>query len=256
MAAAIVPGSRYPVADQLRTLIVDDEPAAVRRLARLCEALPTVQIVATASDGLQALEVLDHSVIDLILLDIEMPNLSGVALGERLADRATAPSIVFVTAYERFAIQAFAVNAVGYLLKPVDPLLLQSTIARVERRITKPASGPRGTTIFWVPYRGTLIRLERKDIDRITGEDDYVRLRCGDASYLVAERLYAIEQRLGQEHFIRIHRSTLINRERIAALKAEAGSWFVYLCSGERLAIGRSFLPALRLRLGVTTERL
>ena len=241
------------MAEPLRTLIVDDEPAAIRRLSRLCEALPAVSVAATADDGTAALAVLRTTAIDLILLDIEMPNMSGLELAGELVGRRPAPAIVFVTAFERFAIQAFAVDAVGYLLKPVDPDLLGATIARVARRAT-PAPIAAGA-VFWVPYRGQLLRLEGKDIDRITGEDDYARLHCGDKSYLVAERLYAIEQRLGDERFIRVHRSTLVNGNRIAALEQQAGSWCVRLSSGERIAIGRSFLSMLRQRLGVTTER-
>ena len=246
------------MADRIRVLIVDDEPAAIRRLVRLCETLPSIELVATACDGIEALDVLDRTTLDLILLDIEMPGMSGLALAEKLVGREKAPAIVFVTAYERFAIQAFAVDAVGYLLKPVDPVLLRATIKRVVRHLTldtRVTNHLADAAIFWAPYRGTLIRLEGRDIELITGEDDYARLHCGDKSYLVAERLYAIEQRLGGGSFVRVHRSTLVNSDQIATLEMDAGSWFVRLSSGERLAIGRTFLPALRARLGVKTER-
>lgn len=246
------------MAKRLRTLIVDDEPAAIRRLVRLCEAQPPVEIVATAGDGIEALGVLGRTAVDLIFLDIEMPGMSGLAMAERLVGRDPAPAIVFVTAYDRFAIQAFAVDAVGYLLKPVDPVLLRASIDRVERQRATTApqiADPADAAIFWVPFRGALIRLEGKDIDRITGEDDYARIHCGDKSYLVAERLYAIEQRLGTDRFVRIHRSTLVNTDRIAALEVDRGNWSIRLSTGERHAIGRSFLPSLRSRLGVIAER-
>lgn len=239
------------MAEPLRTLIVDDEPAAVRRLIRLCEALPSVAVVATAGDGADALAVLERLAVDLILLDIEMPGMSGLALAERLVGRAPAPAIVFVTAFERFAIAAFAVEAIGYLLKPVDPELLRATIDRVPRRLLAPPPTAIDAAVFWAPYRGTLLRLESKDIDRISGEDDYARLHCGDRSYLVAERLYAIERRLGGDHFIRIHRSTLVNRDRIAALELDGGNWAVRMTSGELSAVGRSFLPMLRQALDI-----
>lgn len=241
------------MAERLRTLIVDDEPAAVRRLVRLCADLPVLEVVATAGDGIEALDILGRTELDLILLDIEMPGMTGLQMAERLVGRTAGPAIVFVTAYDRFAIQAFAVDAVGYLLKPVDPVLLQATIERVVRQRTipsPPAAPGADTALFWAPSRGALVRLEAKDIDRITGEDDYARLHCGAKSYLVAERLYAIEQRLGPERFVRVHRSTLVNVDHINALEPHAGSWSVRLLSGERVAIGRSFLPALRLRLG------
>ncbi|WP_375391791.1 LytR/AlgR family response regulator transcription factor [uncultured Sphingomonas sp.] len=231
--------------DRLRVLIVDDEPAAVRRLARLCEAMPEIAVVATASGGPEALAILDRAVVDVILLDIEMPGMSGLAFAEHLVGRDPAPAIVFVTAFERFAIQAFAVDAVGYLLKPVDPALLRATIDRVARRTTASPPAERDT-VFWAPTGGALVRVEASDIDRISGEDDYARLHTGAISYLVAERLYAIEQRLGSDRFVRIHRSMLVNRDRIEALVPDGGSWAVRIGSGEQFTIGRSFLPALK----------
>lgn len=256
--AAFARGSNSRVPDRLRTLIVDDEPAAIRRLTRLCEAQLSLEVVATAGDGAEALELLDRTEVDLIFLDIEMPGMSGLAMAERLVGRDLAPAIVFVTAYDRFAIQAFAVDAVGYLLKPVDPVLLRSAIERVERQRTSAASrtvDQADAAIFWAPFRGTLIRLDSKDIDLITAEDDYVRLHCGDKSYLFAERLYAIEQRLGPGRFVRIHRSTLVNSDRITALEVDRGNWSIRLSNGERHAIGRSFLPSLRSHLSVVAER-
>ena len=238
--------------EPLRTLVVDDEPAAVRRLVRLCDALPAVAVVATADDGATALALLQTISIDLILLDIEMPGMSGLALAEQLAGRTPAPAIVFVTAFERFAIQAFAVDAAGYLLKPVDPDLLRATIDRVTHRAAPPLPPVADAAVFWAPYRGALVRLEGKDIDRITGEDDYARLHCGDRSYLVAERLYAIEQRLGENCFIRVHRSVLVNRDRIAGLVTDSGSWALSMVSGDRVAIGRSYLARLRSKLRIT----
>lgn len=240
------------MADRLRTLIVDDEPAAIRRLVRLCAALPIVEVVATASDGATALDILLRASADLILLDIEMPGMSGIAFSEQLISLEAAPAIVFVTAYEQFAIQAFSVNAVGYLLKPIDPILLSATVERVMNQNQKPIAKVPDPVVFWAPYRGALVRLESSDIDYISGEDDYARLHCGHASYLVAERLYAIEQRLGEERFIRIYRSTLINIQHIAALELDAGSWSVRLSNGERFAVGRSFLSRLRAHLGIT----
>lgn len=204
-------------------------------------------VVATTDGGAEALAVLERVAVDLILLDIEMPGMSGLALAEHLVGRSPAPAIVFVTAFERFAISAFAVDAVGYLLKPVDPDLLRATIDRISQRAPVSTASP----IFWAPYRGSLLRLDGKDIDRITGEDDYARLHCGDRSYLVAERLYAIEQRLGSDRFIRIHRSALVNRDRICGVRLDPGGWVVLLRTGDSIAIGRSYLPSVRKVLGI-----
>ncbi len=212
-------------------------------------------MVATAEDGATALDQLRAIAVDLILLDIEMPGMSGLALAERLVGRTPAPAIVFVTAFERFAIQAFAVDAIGYLLKPVDPDLFRITIDRVTRRVPAPIAPIGDAAVFGAPYRGTLVRLESNDIDRITGEDDYVRLHCGDMSYLIAERLYAIEQRLAANRFIRVHRSVLVNRDRIAGLTADSGSWAISTVSGERIAIGRSYLARLRTELRIAIDK-
>lgn len=239
------------MAEPLRTLIVDDEPPAVRRLERLCEDVTMVAVVGVASDGKEALAILDRTQVDLILLDIEMPGMSGLALAARLAERVHKPMVVFATAFDRFAISAFAVDAVGYLLKPVDPDRLFEAIARAVSRVAQGQGVPVPPAIFWAPHRGTLLRLESRDIDRITGEGDYARLHCGDKSYLVSERLYAIEERLGSSHFIRIHRSALVNIDRIAALEPNAGGWSVRMSGGDAIAIGRTFLAGLRHRLGV-----
>lgn len=239
----------------LRTIIVDDEAAAVRRLVHLCAALPMINIIATAGGGAAALALLEHTPVDLILLDIEMPCVSGLEVAERLAARrtmssASVPAVIFVTAFDKFAIRAFAVDAVGYLLKPVDPELLRATVERVTRRTVMAAPAVE-KAIFWAPVRGTLVRIEAKDIDRVSSEDDYARLHCGTSSYLVTDRLYEIEQRLAGEGFIRVHRSSLVSIDRIASLDVENGAWTLCLRDGDRVPVGRSFLSSVRRTLGI-----
>jgi two-component system, LytTR family, response regulator AlgR len=233
------------VADPLRTLIVDDEPAAVRRLARLCEAEPALTLVGTANGAEAALATLDRVPVDLALLDIRMPGVDGLALAALIGRRTAAPAIVFTTAYPDFAVAAFGVDAVGYLTKPIDPEALAATVARVARR--------RPTAVqpdFWVPERGSLVRLETTRIDHVSGEDDYVRVHAGDRSWLLGERLSAVAERLAPA-FLRIHRSHLVNFAAVEALGADPSSgWRVTLRSGAVLPIGRSMLPAVRARLG------
>lgn len=239
----------------LRILIVDDEAAAVRRLSRLCEAIGTVLVVATAADGELALMILSNTTIDLILLDIEMPGMSGLAMAERLTGCAASPAIVFVTAFEQFAIAAFAVDALGYLLKPVDPALLAQTLERVTRRVVAKSTDPIENPVFWVPHRGNLMRLAVDDIDYVQAEGDYSRLHVGEASYLVTERLYTLEARLSTVGFMRTHRSILVNSQRIKGLSHEgSGAWSLLTLAGVRLSIGRSFLSAVRSALAVSKQ--
>lgn len=235
----------FRVAEPLRTLVVDDEPAAVRRLARLCEADPALALVATADGAEAALAALDRFPIDLALLDIRMPGVDGLALAASIGQRVARPAIVFTTAYPDFAVAAFDVDAVGYLTKPIDPEALSATVARIVRR--RPVAADHG---FWVPERGNLVRLETAQVDHVSGEDDYVRVHAGARSWLSSERLAAVADRLAPA-FLRIHRSHLVNVAAVEALSPNAaGGWRVMLRSGAVLPIGRSMLPAVRVRLG------
>lgn len=236
---------------ELRTLIVDDEPAAVRRLERLCADIAGVTVVGSTTDGLAALDILERTQIDLTLLDIEMPGLSGMELAEHLAKLPHKPMVIFATAFENFAIAAFSVDAIGYLLKPVDPALLRTAVDRALNRMASGFDTPHPGAIFWAPHRGQLLKLESSAIDCITGEGDYARLHLGEKSYLISERLYAIEERLRSSHFARIHRSALINIDHIVALEQHPNGWTVRLKGGKCIAIGRTFLASLRQRLNV-----
>ena len=240
------------MAERLRALIVDDEAAARTRLSLLCAELATVSVVGTASDGAQALAVLAHTPADLLFLDIEMPGMSGMALARALCDRADAPAIVFVTAFDRFAVAAFGVNAAGYLLKPVDPDLLSRTVSRIAAAPRAPAiASPQD--VFWVPDRGKLIRVAADEVEWIGAEGDYARLHIGGRSYLLSERLHALETRLDPAKFGRVHRSAIVQLDRIIRLThAGAGAWTLVLKTGETVAVGRTHLAQLRKVLGVS----
>lgn len=235
------------MAEPLRTLIVDDEPAAVRRLMRLCEQIPALSVVATADGAEGALAALNRMPVDLALLDVRMPGTDGIALAALIGTRVRPPAIVFTTAYADFAVAAFGVDAVGYLTKPIDPDALAETVARIAKRRL-----PAETPSFWVPERGSLIRLDVAQIDHLSGEDDYVRVHAGARSWLLGERLGAVAVRLAPD-FLRIHRSYLVNVAAIAAMRPDpAGGWRVVLTSGTALPIGRSLLADVKARLGQT----
>lgn len=234
----------------LRTLIVDDEPLAVERLQILCADLPQITLAGTANDGEAALRMVEALTPDLILLDIAMPGLDGMAVAARLQGLPKPPSVVFVTAFDRFAVAAFDIAATDYLLKPVAPERLARAITRVEQvRGGAPAS-PHAEE-FWVPHRSEMIRIAAIDIDRIDAERDYMRLHVGARSWLIHETITALEQRLDPERFIRLHRSTIVRRDRIKSLRHDGlGSWYAELVDDSSVRIGRTYLPAVRTMIG------
>jgi two-component system response regulator AlgR len=250
----------------LRTLVVDDEPLAVERMQILCARLPDVQLVGTASDGEAALRLIEALAPDLIFLDIAMPGLSGLDVAEKLGaaaldGRGKAPAIVFVTAFDQFAIPAFDVAAIDYLLKPVAPERLEKAVARARERLSEravaaagapeaPAArapGPAFAQEFWVPNRGELTRVAVADIDWIEAERDYMRLHVGNRSWLIHETIGALEARLDPAQFLRLHRSAIVRRARIARLAHDGqGNWLAELEGGRQVRIGRTYLASVR----------
>jgi two-component system response regulator AlgR len=241
---------------QLKTLIVDDEPLAVERMQILCARLQGVQLVGTASDGEAALRLIDALEPDLVFLDIAMPGLTGLDVANALEGRSVAPAIVFVTAFDQFAVAAFDAAAIDYLLKPVAPDRLEKAVQRVHdrRRLAEasplPESQPaaqRYAQEFWVPNRGELTRVAVADIDRIEAERDYMRLHAGNRSWLIHETIGALEARLDPGLFIRLHRSAIVRRDRITRLAHDGqGNWTAELQGGEQLRIGRTYLASVR----------
>ncbi len=239
---------------RLRTLIVDDEPLAIERLQILCARLPGLELTGTASDGAAALRLAEALNPDLILLDISMPGLDGLAVARALGQRAASVSIVFVTAFDQFAVAAFDVAAIDYLLKPVAADRVERAIARVRAQLAAPAaSSPasRWTEEFWVPHRSEVIRIAAAGIDLIEAERDYMRLHVGARSYLIHKTITELEQLLDPAVFVRLHRSTIVPRDRVASLKHDGGGiWDAVLRDGRVLRVGRSYLPAVRAMVG------
>jgi two-component system response regulator AlgR len=238
----------------LKTLIVDDEPLAVERMQILCARVAGLQLVGTAADGAAALRLIAALEPDLIFLDIAMPGMTGIDVANALEGRANAPAVVFVTAFDQFAVAAFDAAAVDYLLKPVAPERLEKAVARVAERQKLVAEGgvPAATTDsyareFWVPNRGELARVSVCDIERIEAERDYMRLHAGNRSWLIHETIGALEARLDPAMFVRLHRSSIVRRDRIARLTHDGqGNWAAELAGGEQLRIGRTYLASVR----------
>jgi two-component system response regulator AlgR len=242
----------------LRTLIVDDEPLAIERLQIMAARIPALHVVGTASDGAQALRLAEALAPDLLLLDMTMPEADGLAVARQLVARATRPAVIFVTAHDQFAVEAFDCDAVDYVLKPVAQDRLARAVERaVARRADMPATLPAEPASgdwleeFWVPHRSELIRLAAGDIDRIDAERDYVRLHVGARSYLMLHTIQRLEDRLDPARFIRLHRSTIVRRDRITGLRHDGlGVWSAELADGESLRIGRTYLPAAKAMAG------
>lgn len=240
----------------LKTLIVDDEPLAVERMQILCARLQGVQLVGTASDGEAALRMIEALEPDLVFLDIAMPGLTGLDVANALEGRSVVPAIVFVTAFDQFAVAAFDAAAIDYLLKPVAPERLEKAVQRVHerRRLAEASPVPEGqppaqryAQEFWVPNRGELTRVAVADIDRIEAERDYMRLHAGNRSWLIHETIGALEARLDPALFLRLHRSAIVRRDRITRLAHDGqGNWTAELDGGEQLRIGRTYLASVR----------
>jgi two-component system response regulator AlgR len=231
----------------MRVLIVDDEPLAAERLAMLCGEIGGVAVIGHAGDGGAALAMLAETKPDLLLLDIAMPRMDGVSLARVLERRATRPAVIFVTAYDHYALDAFDVAAVDYLLKPVAADRLARALARV-RDTPRDAAPPGGDLDqLWVPYRSEMIRVPAADIDWIEAERDYMRLHIGPRSYLIHMTAAELEQRLDPGSFLRVHRSAIVQTDRIARIgKDGAGNWFAELRDGMRVRVGRTYRSRLK----------
>ena len=239
--------------DSLRTMIVDDEPLAIERMQVLCAELEDLTVIGTASDGEAALRLAEKLKPDLMLLDMTMPGIDGLAVARQLSRREHRPAVIFVTAHEDFAVEAFDLEAVDYVLKPVAAERLERAIGRViARRDRVAAGGGEWLAEFWVPHRSELLRIDAAQVERIDAERDYVRLHVdkGDGqkrSYLLLQTIAGLEGKLDPARFIRIHRSTILRRDRIRGLRHEGlGVWSAELDNGEALRIGRTYLRKVK----------
>jgi two-component system response regulator AlgR len=240
--------------DALRALIVDDEPLAVERMQVICAELDQLSVVGTAGDGTAALRLAEKLNPDLLLLDMTMPGMDGMAVARTLAGKPDSPAVIFVTAHEDFAVEAFDLDAIDYVLKPVDVERLARAVDRaISRRGSGTAKRAGGKWLreFWVPHRSELLRIDAGQVERIDAERDYVRLYVGDHTYLLLQTIAGLEGKLDPEEFIRIHRSTILRRDRIRGLRHEGlGVWSVELEDGEELRIGRTYLRKVKAMAG------
>jgi two-component system LytT family response regulator len=246
----------------LRALIVDDEPVARRRLRALLESEATVEIIGECEDGTAAIDDIRRSRPDVVFLDVQMPGLDGFDVVDAL-EPAEQPAIVFVTAYDRYAVRAFDVHAVDYLLKPFERARLRKTLARLEtlndardaaQRVHAAVESVRAQQPLrrvLVKSAGKVYAVRLQDVDSIQSAGHYLEMHAGSATHLVRGSIGGIETRLDPARFTRIHRSVIVNVDRIRELQpAFHGEFVVILQNGRRLRCSRSYGDALKKTLG------
>ena len=242
----------------LKVLVVDDEPLATERLQLLLARCEGVDLVGTASDGEGAVRMAEALSPDLLLLDIAMPGLDGIDVARALAGRQPPPAVVFVTAYDQFAVAAFEVAAVDYLMKPVEPQRLERALARtrahLERRhdegtLLEPSTLASGQYLeeFWASDLTGLVRIAVRDIDRVSAERDYMRLHVGPRSWLIHHSMSALEEGLDPSIFVRLHRSAIVRRDFIVGFQRNpSGRWIARLADATEQPVGRLYADNVR----------
>ncbi|MBV9841522.1 MAG: response regulator transcription factor [Sphingomonadaceae bacterium] len=241
-------------AGPLRVFVVDDEPLAIERLQLLLARRADVMLVGTALDGESALRLIEAVRPDVLLLDIAMPGMDGIEVARAVGRLAARRAIIFVTAFDNFALAAFDVAAVDYLLKPVEEERLARALDRARATVgthmsaAPPAAAPsRFVQEFWVSQKGGLVRVDARDVEKITAERDYMRLHAGGRSWLIYHTIGGLEEELDPELFIRIHRSVILRRDLIAALEHdESGGWRARLSDGSAHRVGRSHVAKVK----------
>ena len=238
--------------DRLKALIVDDEPLARERLRGMLEAEPLVEVIGECADGAEALTAIRYAAPDAVFLDVQMPGCDGLQVVAQLPETAR-PAIVFTTAHDRFALDAFAVAAVDYLLKPFDRDRLQQAVRRaLEHRRTRAgeSASPSGTVSAPEERRsdrlafktdGRIVFLRPDEIVWAEADDNYVTLHLTSGRLLLRETLTTIENRLGPARFTRVNRSAVVSLDQIRELQpALHGDYTVVLRDGTRLPLSRA----------------
>ena len=236
-----------------KALIADDEPAARRGVRQLLAGFPEFAVAGECRNGAEVLEALNTSTPDVVFLDIQMPGIDGFeVIKQRTVERM--PAVVFLTAFDQFAIRAFETEALDYLVKPVSEARFAATMKRLEKRLRSTSRAAREETIVVTTARGATV-LHLNEIDWIEAAGNYTQLWIGTRNYFLRESLQVLEERVQQHGFIRAHRRALVRLDAVRELRRNrAGAVVALLESGVRVPISRrrsaSFTAALR-RLGI-----
>jgi DNA-binding LytR/AlgR family response regulator len=256
------------MSDSITVLIVDDEPLARRRLQLALNDIPHAQCVGLCKDGEDAVAQIRAKAPQVLLLDVKMPIKDGFDVIDACVDLNPAPEFIFVTAFDHFAVRAFDARAIDYLLKPIEFDRLAAALERAReahrargaqsriselsevvaalRTATHMEEKARYEREFWIKDRGQWIRVPVESIDWVEAERDYMRLHCGARSYLLRVTMAALEGALDPEEWMRVHRSCLVRRTRVGAVRRTAsGGLVVRLSTGAEVRVGRAYASAV-----------
>jgi two-component system, LytTR family, response regulator len=252
----------------IRVAVVDDEPLGRRGIISRLGKTPGFEVIAECCNGREAVTAIREGNPDLVFLDVQMPGMNGFDVLEALGPAY--PGIIFVTAYDQHALRAFEVNAIDYILKPIDDVRFGEAVSRAKRNLDQerqsalgrrlsallqdvhPATGDAGRSHpaaerFVVRSGGRIRFVRHTEIDWIEAAGDYVRLHAGEKSWLLRETMAAVESALPSRRFVRIHRSTIVNLERIRELRSfDNGDYSVLMNDSTELRLSRSYRAALQ----------
>ena len=249
-----------------RVLVADDEPLARERLRMLLRSEPGLELVAECQNGSEAIDAIQELQPDLVFLDVQMPGATGFEVIEAVG-AGRMPPVVFVTAYDQYALRAFDVRALDYLLKPFDRERFQQALSRARQRVHHDAPGdlerrllalvqdlkqtPHKVDRFVVKSGGRVYFVRAEEIDWVESAGNYVKLHVGNETHLLRETMTAIESQLDPEMFFRIHRCHIVNIERVRELQPSFnGEYVVFLRTGARLTLSRGYREKVQQRLG------
>ena len=235
---------------RIRTLVADDEPIARARMLALLRDEPDIELIGECATGPEAMSAIERTSPDLVFLDIQMPRIDGLTLARTLG-RAM-PAVVFVTAYDEYALGAFEVHALDYLLKPYSAERFKAALVHARQHLSaNPHTAVRDRLV--IKSSGRIYFIRTRDIDWCEAAGNYVRLHVGPQTHFVRGTMAHIESQLDRAQFVRIHRSTIVNVDRIQELHSSFGGEYVVLLHDKtRLTLSRGYREGLQARLGKT----
>ncbi|HYE43901.1 MAG TPA: LytTR family DNA-binding domain-containing protein [Caulobacteraceae bacterium] len=258
----------------LRIAIVEDEPLAVERLELALRGVPAVEVVGSAHDGRAGLELIRRLKPDLVFLDIRMPSMDGIELADALAHEG-GTAVIFLTAFGQYAVDAFELAAVDYLMKPASVERVRAAVERARTRISQSTAEERAAELrtlldtvrresasgsvqadpyrsLWVTDARGRVRVPVASIEWLEAERDYVRIHTDAGSHLSRVTLQALSRQLDPAQFFRVHRSAIVSLKAVTGLKRRSwGLTSVSLASGVEVPVGRPYLQELKSRLGM-----
>ena len=244
----------------IRAMIADDEAPAREKLERWLAEEPDMSVVGSVEDGLSAAQCIEQSRPDVAFLDVHMPTLSGLQVAAQL-EPSSAPLIVFVTAYDEHALKAFDLNAVDYLLKPYDRDRFARTVQRIRGRLNSHETGATAVAVgraktpacerLLVPDRERLQLIDAASVEWLEADDNYVHVHTAGRTYLLRRTLQDLLSQLGEQRFLRIHRSTAVNLSCIGSLTPLfKGDYEIHLHNGRTLRLSRRYRDTVFARMG------